>query len=103
MNTPAPNTDSAPSDTIENTLSIRNQRGLHARAAAKFVKLAAEFDADIQVTKDGQTVSGGSIMGLMMLAAGIGTTIDVTVSGNEREAAMAAIAALVDDKFGEEC
>ena len=89
--------------TIQSTLSIRNQRGLHARAAAKFVKLAAQFDADIQVSKDGQTVSGGSIMGLMMLAAGIGTTIDVAISGNDRDGAMTAIAALVDDRFGEEC
>jgi len=98
VNSPAQN-----NSTVESTLTIRNQRGLHARAAAKFVKLAGQFDADIQVSKDGQTVSGGSIMGLMMLAAGIGTTIDVSVSGAQCEAAIAAIAALVDDKFGEEC
>ena len=89
--------------TIERTLTIRNQRGLHARAAAKFVKLAAEFDAEIAVSKDGQTVSGGSIMGLMMLAAGIGSTIDIAVSGADAQAAADAIAALIDDKFGEEC
>jgi len=88
---------------IESTLTIRNQRGLHARAAAKFVKLAGEFDAEITVTKDGQSVSGGSIMGLMMLAAGIGSDIFISIIGAECEAAMAAIAALVDDKFGEEC
>ena len=91
------------SSPIESTLSIRNQRGLHARAAAKFVKLAGEFDADITVSKDGQSVSGGSIMGLMMLAAGIGSTIDVSISGADSTAAMEAIAALIDDKFGEEC
>ena len=88
---------------IESTLTIRNERGLHARAAAKFVKLAGEFDAEITVTKDGQSVSGGSIMGLMMLAAGIGSSIDVSITGAECEAAMAAIAALIDNKFDEKC
>ncbi|MBF0250728.1 MAG: HPr family phosphocarrier protein [Alphaproteobacteria bacterium] len=91
------------SETLERTLTIRNERGLHARAAAKFVKTAAGYDAEIYVSKDGQTVSGGSIMGLMMLAAGIGTTIDVAISGIEAGSAMDAIAALVGDKFGEEC
>ncbi len=88
---------------IERSLTICNERGLHARAAAKFVKLAAEFDADIAVSKDGQTVSGGSIMGLMMLAAGIGSSISVSITGADSNPAMDAIAALIDDKFGEEC
>lgn len=88
---------------IQSTLTIRNERGLHARAAAKFVKLAGQFDADITVTKDGQSVSGGSIMGLMMLAAGIGSSINVSINGADGTAAMDAIAALIDDKFGEEC
>ena len=97
-------TTASSSDTaLERTLEIRNQRGLHARAAAKFVKLAGEFDADISVTKDGQTVSGSSIMGLMMLAAGIGSDILVIVTGADAPAAMDAIEALIDDKFGEEC
>lgn len=87
----------------QRTLTICNQRGLHARAASKFVKLAGRFDADIVVTKDGQSVSGRSIMGLMMLAAGIGTTVDVTCEGADASAAMSAIAELIDDKFGEEC
>ena len=87
----------------QRTLTIRNQRGLHARAASKFVKLAAQFDADITVSKDSQDVSGRSIMGLMMLAAGIGTTVDVACSGADATAAMDAITALIDDKFGEEC
>lgn len=87
----------------QRTLTIRNQRGLHARAASKFVKLAGQFDADITVTKDGQDVSGRSIMGLMMLAAGIGTTVDVACQGADADAAMDAIAELIDDKFGEEC
>lgn len=93
----------SPQDAIERTIAIRNERGLHARAAAKFVKLAGEFDADITVTKDGQSVSGSSIMGLMMLAAGIGSDIFVSITGADNVAAMDAIAQLIDDKFGEEC
>jgi len=88
---------------LERTFTIRNQRGLHARAAAKFVKLAGEFDAQITVTKDSQSVDGGSIMGLMMLAAGIGTDICVATRGAEAEAALGAVEALIEDKFGEEC
>lgn len=88
---------------IERSLTICNERGLHARAAAKFVKLAAEFDADITVSKDGQSVSGGSIMGLMMLAAGIGSSISVSISGVDSGNAMDAIADLIANKFGEEC
>lgn len=87
----------------QRTITIRNQRGLHARAASKFVKLAGQFDADITVSKDGQSVSGRSIMGLMMLAAGIGTTVDVACEGADANTAMDAIAHLIDDKFGEEC
>lgn len=87
----------------QRTLTICNQRGLHARAASKFVKLAGQFDADITVTKDAQAVSGRSIMGLMMLAAGIGTTVDVACEGADANAAIEAIAQLIDDKFGEEC
>ena len=87
----------------QRTLTIRNQRGLHARAASKFVKLAGLFDAEITVTKDGQSVDGGSIMGLMMLAAGIGTDIHVATHGAEAEAAIDAVEALIEDKFGEEC
>jgi phosphocarrier protein HPr len=83
------------------TLTIRNQRGLHARAAAKFVKLVSEFEAEVLVSKDGQEVSGESIMGLMMLAAAPGDTIDVTTSGAEEIAALQAITQLVEDKFEE--
>ena len=86
---------------LNRNLTIRNRRGLHARAAAKFVKLAAEFRCDIQVGRLGQTVSGRSIMGLMMLAAGAGTEIDVATKGDDAEAAIEAIAALVANKFGE--
>jgi phosphocarrier protein len=87
----------------QRTLTIRNQRGLHARAASKFVKLAGQFDADVVVTKDGQSVSGRSIMGLMMLAASIDSTIDVACEGVDAQIAINAIANLIDDKFGEEC
>ena len=83
------------------TLTISNQRGLHARAAAKFVKLAGEFKSSIMVRNRGTEVSGVSIMGLMMLAASIGTEIEVETSGPEAEALMNALEALVADKFGE--
>ena len=81
---------------------IVNKRCLHARAAAKFVKLAGEFDADISVHKSGNTVSGISIMGLMMLAAATDCHIDITTNGPQAEAAMAALVKLVADRFDEE-
>ncbi len=83
-------------------LIIRNNRGLHARAAAKFVKCAEKYDAEIIVTKDENQVSGTSIMGLMLLAASKGTAINVAVSGNQAEEAMQALSLLVEDKFGED-
>ena len=83
-------------------LLIVNKKGLHARAAAKFVQCADRFDADITVSKDSTTVGGTSIMGLMMLAAGIGTHIHVAATGREAAAAIAALAELVGSKFGEE-
>ncbi len=88
-------------DVLEKTLTIVNRRGLHARASAKLVKLVETFDADVQVSKDGQTVGGTSIMGLMMLAASPGCCIRVEVSGKDADAAMTAIAELVEDGFGE--
>jgi len=84
------------------TVAITNQRGLHARAAAKFVKCAAQFPAEVTVSKDGQSVSGQSIMGLMMLAAPLGSSITIAAKGPEAAAALAALVALVQDKFGEE-
>jgi phosphocarrier protein len=81
---------------------ICNKRGLHARAAARFVQLAEKFDAEITVSKDATTVGGTSIMGLMMLAAGIGSTIRITAGGPQAEAAIASLCDLVADKFGEE-
>lgn len=83
-------------------LPIVNKRGLHARAAAKFVQTVERFEATITVSKDGQSVGGDSIMGLMMLGAAPGTSIKVAAAGPEAEAALAAIAALLADRFGEE-
>lgn len=88
--------------TISKELAIINQRGLHARASAKFVKCAEGFDATVLVSKDGQSVPGTSIMGLMMLAAGIGTSITVEASGPQGEEAMNALEALVASKFDED-
>ncbi len=82
-------------------LTISNQRGLHARAAAKFVKLAGEFLADITVAKDGQEVSGLSIMGLMMLAAAPGDQIEMTIAGDDADEALKALRELVENKFEE--
>jgi len=83
-------------------LTIVNSLGLHARATAKFVKCAERFDADIQVTRDGQTVPGTSMLGLLMLAAHCGSTIDVEAAGPEAGEAIEALGRLVADKFGEE-
>jgi phosphocarrier protein HPr len=84
-------------------LPIINHKGLHARASARFVQTVEGYDADVRVTRCGETVGGLSIMGLMMLAAARGTTITVQTSGKEAQACMAAIEALLADKFGEEC
>lgn len=84
------------------TLNICNTRGLHARASAKFVKLASSFESEIHVTRDGVTVDARSIMGLLMLGAGIGCTIDVTAEGEDAEEAMAALTDLVARKFDED-
>ncbi|OYU91058.1 MAG: HPr family phosphocarrier protein [Bradyrhizobiaceae bacterium PARB1] len=90
------------SELLSRELPITNKRGLHARASAKFVQTVEKFNADITVTRNGETVGGTSIMGLMMLAAGIGTSIMVSAKGPEAQQAMEAISALVLDKFGEE-
>ncbi|MET1413242.1 HPr family phosphocarrier protein [Roseibium sp. HPY-6] len=86
---------------FEKDLTIVNRRGLHARASAKLVKLVETFEADVNVSKDGQTVGGTSIMGLMMLAASPGCCIRVCVSGEDAEAALDAISDLVESGFGE--
>ena len=87
---------------LRRMLGIANKRGLHARAAAKFVRTAGQFDAAIRVSFKGQEVSGLSIMGLMMLAAGIGSEIELTCAGPQAVQAMDALSALVDGKFGED-
>ena len=86
----------------EATIEIVNERGLHARASAKFVKLASAFDAEILVTREDQTVDARSIMGLMMLAAGPGATIAISARGRQAAEAVAALAKLVTDRFEED-
>jgi phosphocarrier protein len=83
------------------TVTVRNSRGLHARAAAKFVKTAGQFESDVTVSKGGQTVSGLSIMGLMMLAAGPGSDIEIEADGPEAAKAMASLIELVENEFEE--
>ena len=83
-------------------VAISNQRGLHARASAKFVNLASQIDAKIEVEKDGNRVCGTSIMGLMMLGAAIGDSIVIHVEGDGADEALAKLAALVEERFGEE-
>ncbi|HEV7407883.1 MAG TPA: HPr family phosphocarrier protein [Bradyrhizobium sp.] len=93
---------SSPSGAVTREIPIINKRGLHARASAKFVKMVEQFDAEILVTRGGETVGGTSIMGLMMLSAGPGTTIVVSATGPQAAAAVAALAELVGSKFNEE-
>src|SRR5438046_9056270 len=91
-----------PSGAVSREIPIINKRGLHARASAKFVQMVERFDAEVTVTRNGETVGGTSIMGLMMLSAGPGTSIVVSATGAEAEAAMTALVELIGSKFGEE-
>ncbi len=93
--------DSATQTALTRVVTICNQRGLHARAAAKFVKYAARFNADITVHRDDMTVSGQSIMGLMMLAAARGAQIEICSSGVDAAPALAALCELVEGGFDE--
>ncbi len=86
---------------MEQSYTIINKLGLHARAAAKFVTTASGFDSEITVSRDDRTVNGKSIMGVMMLAAAKGTQITVNAQGNDAEAALEAIGSLINDYFGE--
>jgi phosphocarrier protein HPr len=88
--------------TAEASVEITNERGLHARASAKFVKLAATFDAEVTVSKEGATVDARSIMGLMMLAAGPGSQIVIHAEGAEAAAAVEALSELVTNRFEED-
>jgi phosphocarrier protein len=87
---------------VSREVRIENQRGLHARASAKFVNLASQLDATIDVEKDGNRVCGTSIMGLMMLGAAMGDTIVIHVDGMHAEEALGKLVALVEERFGEE-
>lgn len=87
---------------MERTVDIVNKLGLHARAAAKLVTLAAKFEADVRVRKDGREVSGKSIMGVMMLAAAKGSQITLIAEGEDAQQALTELAALVADRFGED-
>jgi phosphocarrier protein HPr len=103
MSALSPEKDQIAKDPITREFPIVNQRGLHARASAKFVQLASGFDAEVHVEKDGVKVGGTSIMGLMMLAASPGYSIRVTASGPEALEVMDALEQLVASRFGEEC
>jgi phosphocarrier protein HPr len=92
----------APPGALSRELPIVNKRGLHARASAKFVQMVERFNAEVWVTRGNETVGGTSIMGLMMLSAGPGTSILVSAIGPEAEAALTAITELVASKFNEE-
>ena len=87
---------------LSRQLTIVNRRGLHARASARFVKCAEAYDAEIRVTKDGQTVGGTSIMGLMTLAAAPGCRVELEAEGPDAAAALEALSTLVEGGFGEE-
>jgi phosphocarrier protein len=89
-------------DNAERTLMITNELGMHARAATKFVQLAGKFPCDLTVSKDGHEVNGKSIMGVLMLVASKGSTITIRAKGAQADAAVAALAQLVEDKFGED-
>jgi phosphocarrier protein HPr len=93
---------SVPDGAVSKELLIINKRGLHARASAKFVQTVERFSAEVWVTRGGETVGGTSIMGLMMLSAGPGSTITVSAIGPDAEAVVTAITELVESKFNEE-
>ncbi len=87
---------------LSRTVEIVNARGLHARASAKFVKAAAQYDAEVRVTREGQTVDAQSIMGLMMLGAGPGSQLEISAEGAEAQAALESLCQLIADRFDEE-
>jgi phosphocarrier protein HPr len=87
---------------VTRVMKIVNEKGLHARASAKFVQLVEKFDASVRVSRNGESVGGDSIMGLMMLAAGIGASITVTATGPEARQVITALDALVSTRFGED-
>jgi phosphocarrier protein len=94
--------DNTENATLVRNLEIINKKGLHARATAKFVQCADSFDAEITVTRSGETVGGTSIMGILTLGASIGSIVTLTAKGPQAEAAMEALEKLINDRFGEE-
>ncbi|MBI5255534.1 MAG: HPr family phosphocarrier protein [Burkholderiales bacterium] len=86
---------------IRTTITISNKLGLHARASAKLTKLAGGFQSEVHLTRNGRRINAKSIMGVMMLAAGMGSEIEIETEGPDEEAAMSALRAMIDDKFGE--
>lgn len=86
---------------IRHTLTISNKLGLHARASAKLTKLAGGFQCEVFLSRNGRRVNAKSIMGVMMLAAGLGAEVEIEVDGPDEQAALSALSALVNDKFGE--
>jgi phosphocarrier protein HPr len=98
----APDEPPTGEDAVIRVFIIRNKKGLHARAAAKFVQTVEKFDADVRVTRGGETVGGTSIMGLLMLAASPGTSITVEAAGKEATEVIEALAALIAARFGED-
>ena len=86
---------------IKSNILISNKLGLHARASAKLTKLASTFGSEVHLARNGRRVNAKSIMGVMMLAAGLGAEVEIEIEGADEQAAMAAVVALIDDKFGE--
>ncbi len=89
-------------ETLVRSVEVTNERGLHARASAKFVKTAAAFDAEVRVSREGTSVDAQSIMGLMMLAAGPGSTLEISAAGPDAETALEALCRLVEERFDED-
>jgi len=98
----SPDSSAPRAGAVTRVLKIVNEKGLHARASAKFVQTVEKFDAEVTVERNGESAGGNSIMGLMMLAAGIGTSITVTASGRQATEVIEALDALVSSRFGEE-
>jgi phosphocarrier protein HPr len=86
---------------VKTSITISNKLGLHARASAKLTKLAGSFRSEVHLSRNGRRVNAKSIMGVMMLAAGIGTQVEIETEGADEDIAMSALRALIDDKFGE--
>jgi phosphocarrier protein len=89
-------------NTLYRDITVQNRQGIHARPSASFVKLASQFTCDVFIEKDGETINGKSIMGLLMLAAGPGSKLRIVCTGTDCETALTQLCALVDAKFGED-